>query len=894
VSVTVKQELYRWVETLRVRSMTTSEINLVGLIIEHFEVLAPLGTANGQRARKFVQLFRDARRESEAVLPQAPRVQASGSVSFDKISRLEIGPFRGFSAPEVFAFEKKHAFLYGPNGSGKSSFFEGLEYALLGEVSEASAKRFAVEDYVRNTTRNTYVTPRVVFSDATGVDSVFESNPARYRFAFVEKNRIEAFARIPSATPSEQRDRIATLFGLDNFNDFVNGFSDNLEAYVSLDPRKALDFAAEEQKQVARLERLKEIEEKIKGNQQATAELVSVFAETEVSTSKQLLDLLLGEDRISGRIKTLEGKKATKIPDDFPTDAFTSLAERVTSISSLVTEATASRAEIVKMASEVDYKLLFDAVVAIGARNKRELECCPACDTPLTRVTKNPFEKAEAELKNLAGLASLQEDFRSTSNLIVSELRELSPKIEEANNLIATVNSESLPLPMIQEIQPEQLYQDDLWLSRLQKELTDFLGALGAQEPTSKAVQVANLELEGQREQLVAIDGKLQEFRALVNELLKMESGLAVLQDERKSTLALIESFGAANQARLEEIEVEKAAIARDLTFLESYTKIVRDLKDYRDRLPLSLSAGLSQRVKDFYNVVNSHDPPFEHLEGLKLPVSPGEKILLTFKGASGEENAMKILSEGHLKIVGLSILLAKAVAENVGFIIFDDIVNAIDDDHRSGVADLLIDHPSLVGKQLIVTCHGEQFISKLEHKLGPSRTSQEVKGFRFTPPDTLTSRGVRVVLGETKHYILRAKSAFEENNLKESAGLCRQAIESLTTVIWKKLEDKLKVSISVLMRTPTGTPDLASVVDGIRTQLKKLGPNSEIYEALSELKAKYNWNLLNKGTHEQEGLPEFERSDVSGLLQLVTRLDELSRSFSVSVALSPDVGMPE
>jgi DNA repair exonuclease SbcCD ATPase subunit len=60
---------------------------------------------------------------------------------FDRITEMKIGPFRGFATNESFTFDKKYTFMYGPNGSGKSSFCEGLEYALLGGIEEADAKR---------------------------------------------------------------------------------------------------------------------------------------------------------------------------------------------------------------------------------------------------------------------------------------------------------------------------------------------------------------------------------------------------------------------------------------------------------------------------------------------------------------------------------------------------------------------------------------------------------------------------------------------------------------------------------------------------------------------------------------------------------------------------------
>ena len=92
------------------------------------------------------------------------------------------------------------------------------------------------------------------------------------------------------------------------------------------------------------------------------------------------------------------------------------------------------------------------------------------------------------------------------------------------------------------------------------------------------------------------------------------------------------------------------------------------------------------------------------------LPDATSDKMYITFADGSTSE-ALQVLSEGHIKILGLSILLAKAVHDNLNFIIFDDIVNAIDDDHRNGVADLLMNHVDFANTQIILSTHGDQFI---------------------------------------------------------------------------------------------------------------------------------------------------------------------------------------
>ncbi|NKF33896.1 hypothetical protein HER21_46565, partial [Pseudomonas sp. BGM005] len=55
-----------------------------------------------------------------------------------------------------------------------------------------------------------------------------------HRFLFVEKNRIDSFSRLASKAPAERSALIATLFGMDQFNDFVGNFNDSMDAKLKL------------------------------------------------------------------------------------------------------------------------------------------------------------------------------------------------------------------------------------------------------------------------------------------------------------------------------------------------------------------------------------------------------------------------------------------------------------------------------------------------------------------------------------------------------------------------------------------------------------------------------------------------------------------------------------
>lgn len=64
---------------------------------------------------------------------------------------------------------------------------------------------------------------------------------------------------------------------------------------------------------------------------------------------------------------------------------------------------------------------------------------------------------------------------------------------------------------------------------------------------------------------------------------------------------------------------------------------------------------------------------------------------------------------EREIRLCGYFVIVTSEdmkASEGMTFLIFDDIVNSVDDDHRGGVARLLITHPDFAAVQMILTCH--------------------------------------------------------------------------------------------------------------------------------------------------------------------------------------------
>jgi energy-coupling factor transporter ATP-binding protein EcfA2 len=885
MSGAVKQEFFRWIVSLDSEKLTDIDRKLINLLVTHYETLASLSTAGGKRAKALVDLVQKHHAIVSSVLPELKSSQTGNTEKINRITELKIGPFRGFATNESFTFDKKYTFMYGPNGSGKSSFCEGLEYALLGNIDEADAKRIALDRYIRNTVKGISIKPKVIGQNAAGQKVEITKNQALYRFSFVEKNRIDGFARITATTPTAQKDRIATLFGLDAFSEFVDGFTDEFERYISLENVKENAFKTESQKFDADKVRIAQIDADLTGDIEKSAVLIQEVARDDIATLDNLKLFLAGADGVSGIISDLQQKKAEQIPDDLKTDHLDLFPPVLSKIRDVLKEFDSNLEQLRTLSSDVNFMELYTAVTMIGNASGADTSHCPACKTPIEKVTINPFEHANIELEKLKSLANLQKRISDDGNSLAKDVRDAISTIREINKLGVSAGYVDSSVTELTEFAFISAATVSNWRERLIQELSE----IEKQTPHLKAILASvaqyNAKLSARRIQKGTIDGELKKFMTLKerhDELIIRKRDLA---EEKAKLQKTSEEFLYANTSKLKEIEVEKGKITIYRQFIDSYNILIGNLKSYRNDLPSKLAAGLADRVREFYNTVNAHDPNFERLEFLALPAAPSEKIKIRFQGDSIDHDVLQILSDGHIKVLGLSILLAKAVHQDMGFLIFDDIVNAIDDDHRDGIAELLMNHSDLKNRQHIVTCHGDLFICKLEQKLGSSLAAKEVKHYKFASSENIQISGIQASIGDSKHYLILAEKALKSNAPKDAAARCRQAVESISEQLWTKIGKKLNLNLSVKMRSPSARPDLSSVIDSLIKEVGSISGLQELHVNLKSLKEQYSWNLLNKGTHEQGDQPQFQQKDVADLFSLIQSIEEKVSTLKIEVS---------
>ncbi|AOI96279.1 AAA family ATPase [Burkholderia sp. LA-2-3-30-S1-D2] len=204
------------------------------MVLADFDEIAATARQRNARSAALAGLARLHLAASPAELPEIDMPAAAEEWPWRRLKELTVGPFRGFRREEQFDLRRRVILFYGPNGSGKTSLCEALERGLLGSVEEAELKRIDERRYLANIHTRNFIEPRLVATTANGNDIPVIADADRYRFSFIEKNRIDAFSRMAARPPAQRTELIAALFGMDKFNDFVGHFNEQMDAELVL------------------------------------------------------------------------------------------------------------------------------------------------------------------------------------------------------------------------------------------------------------------------------------------------------------------------------------------------------------------------------------------------------------------------------------------------------------------------------------------------------------------------------------------------------------------------------------------------------------------------------------------------------------------------------------
>lgn len=861
-------EYPRFLAHLAHRQVHDDVRRLAHLVLSHLQALAEVGAAGRRRSTRLAPL-------AIAHLAQMPVAYEGGDnepeagPALGRLQSLEVGPFRGFMRQEQFDLSHDITLVYGANGTGKSSFCEALEVAMLGSISEAQVKRIDHREYCNNARLRQHAAP-ILSSMAADHAEVVVPDEGEYRFCFIEKNRLDDFARIAARTPGDQRQIIATLFGVDQFSDFVRGFNPSLDqdlmlggVQAALLAQRRLQLVNSEQVIAAYPQKIVVIE----GMEQALARRMS----PDNVPYQACVDWLLGTPQQHGRWSYVQAQLVAVPPaiNDVTQARLMALLDQVNLFQGQFQMAAA---QLARRAAEVSYAKLYEAVLTLadGATT------CPACGTGLADVAQDPFAKARAGMEQLGQLAALQQQEAGLQTSLGEAMRALWDEMRRVIRLAENAYPENLRAAGLPQLP--------------QTSLGAWLGAWvdGDRRGWNALLQVAELiehadiharNVHAQRGALAQERDLLDTYRLEIERLRTMR---ATATQELAVAQQTVTQFDVANHQLIEAVAAEVPVVAHHQRIKAAYDGFLPEIQAYLAALPGMLLRGLGEQARNLYNAFNRADSPGDLLHALWLPIAENGKIEVEFAGEPGVRyDALVVFSEGHIKCLGLAILLAKNIEQGCPVVIFDDVVNAIDDDHRDGIWRTFFEDGLLDGKQVILTSHAEEFLHRIQQELG-ARRAGAIKRYKFLPHHG--EHELRIDSDPPmKNYVLLAQQALAADEKREALRQARPALESLTDRLWTWLGRRVDGRIDIKLAGPRSPWELNNKCGKLRTAVDRIAaqyPGAP--QAVSALNALLNingasieWGYLNGAVHDAQRDHEFDRATVRNIVESVSALDD-------------------
>lgn len=574
----IHSEYHRFMDHLAQRHVHDDVRRLAHLVLNHLQTLAEVGAVRRGRSTRLVPLA-IAHLAQMPVAYHADNRGPEAGPALGRLHQLDVGPFRGFMRQETFDLSHDITLVYGANGTGKSSFCEALEVAMLGSISEAQVKRIDRRTYCNNARLRRHVVP-VLSSKKADETQAVQPDETEYRFCFIEKNRLDDFARIAARTPGDQRQLIATLFGVDQFSEFVRGFNPSLDQDLMLAgvqatqlAQRRLQLANSEQTIATYPQKIAEIE----GQEQALSQRMSPSA-----AYHACVDWLLGTPQQQGRLPYVQAQLDANPPaiHQVTQAHLQALLAEVYRVQGLWQ---ASSAHLAARAGEVSYANLYEAVLALaeGATS------CPACGTGLAAVAQDPFVKARTGLHQLAQLADLQQQESGLRTQLTEAARALWDEMRRVLAAAATACSAELQaagLPLL----PPTFAGD--WLGAWVDEEQRGWHALLRIAAVIEGFDAQARDVHAKRGALAQERDRLQQLQLEIERLRTMRS---TVDRDLAAAYQTVAQFYEANRDLIQAVAAEVPVVAHHHRVKAAYDGFLPEIQAYLTALPGVLLQGL-------------------------------------------------------------------------------------------------------------------------------------------------------------------------------------------------------------------------------------------------------------------------------------------------------------
>lgn len=605
-------------QTLDSEATPKSVCKIANLILENIDDIIDLSTHQGSRVKKIVKLAQGNWETVDGDIKENSVTLSNSTSCFTQLTKLVVGPFRGFSVQEEFNLESNLVLVYGPNGTGKSSFCEALEYCLLGSVSEAENKRFKDQnEYFKNAFTDNFDSPCLYGKKLNGSTLKIEPNDQAYRFFFVEKNRIDNFSRIAAHLPSKQQELISTLFGLDGFTNFVKNFSKDIdEKYIDINGKKSIELKDKREKLKSSHEIISNNKEALKDIDAEKQELAEKYKSN--FSFRDLVNELNGSSESPGRIEEIK-LKLSNPPESKSNLKLAELKEAQISILQKITDIEVATNSLESKKDKVSFKQLYEAIISTQSI---ESDSCPACKTPLKQVSINPYDNAKSELLKLKKLADLQIKFNEDKSLLTEKLKSVIKMINTC--LIYNDKENPLNVEAVTRTQDPDINTWHALINTKDSNNTSLWDNL-----VSQVVQLEERDnkLDEEQKERAKQSTTLSDLESIAKEITGINAREKLLTDQINTAQIEIDKFEEENKIFIEEVNLEKPKIEINKEICAAYNQLVRMLNEYCSKLPEELMSDLEDTIIELYNQFNKNDLKSEKICNIEFPNKGGQRL---------------------------------------------------------------------------------------------------------------------------------------------------------------------------------------------------------------------------------------------------------------------------
>jgi len=711
-----------------------------------------------------------------------------------RLKEITICGFRGFNKKQTISLDNNVVLIYGLNGSGKSSLVEALEWLFWGDISRrerSSCKSEYMTNYLRNIhyegEENPFVEVIVILQgkeikikkELIGVTgfkyyindeevenlSSLNINLEKSAKPILSQGEIKKFV---DAEPKDRWEEISKILGIEIFGKFREELM-----------RLSNKFENDPDYQEAKGER-NSVLLPIKSHLPE----FSAMVEKESFDYKKAISLLLSEISKIVSVKLDDLKKAEVVLEQKQNEILRKVKKpkglEFLDIYSPFEEAEPN--EIIELCykaksyierlKEVDKNYLKFLELGITLSQPPK---CPFCgENTLTEEKRKSIQKELEENKEI--LKSLEEFEKNLSTLKIKK------------NVISKVNSfiknKSNISRAIDELKKEEIYK--LELQQLKKVIDKYPEIETLRDQTlSELDEILDIlsKREGYDEDLLnnkisILDKHLKELFKMIFEVIESVKKVkdSLVSKARELTPGEKEKYQLFNDLLklLKKIRYLKIAVSYK-TKIDLINDTIAKLEQFEKRKAGELLEELSKDIQYYYNKLNPEEPiQFKRI----APTSGVRRQAKLEAEAFGKEiNPVTCFSEAHMNSLGLSLYFPQRVDYNPewGFVMLDDPVQSMDDDHTNQLIDILKEKSET--KQIIILTHSSKFREDIETRFGKENLLEYefTQGDEAGPRIELKEGPLKILLQYAKDY---ASGILEER--KMAGNNLRQATEKL------------------------------------------------------------------------------------------------------------------